>query len=103
MKKNLFGVFAFILAIVLCSFTQVTKKQQQSLVWFDVVSGVTSTTGGVLLSARPTGCEDDTIDLCARGFDVDDCTQDNSGGTTTYTLKAEIDPDTDAEDEGYEE
>lgn len=103
MKKNLFGFFALILAIALCSFTQVNKVKQQNLVWFDVVSGVTSTTGGVLLPARPTGCEDDTINLCARGFDVDDCIQDNSGGTTTYTLKPEIDPDTDAEDEGYEE
>jgi len=103
MKKNLFGVFALILAVVFSSFTQINKKQQSPLVWFDVVAGYTSTTNGVLLTARPDGCANDITDLCARGFDISDCDEETQSGITTYSLKTGLDPDEVWDDEGYEE
>jgi hypothetical protein len=100
MKKNLLGILSLVLAIALSSFTELQNKKQDNLVWFDVIGGETSTTGGVLLSAPPTGCENETTDLCARGYDIEDCTEDFQGGSTTYSLN--VDPE-DWEDEGYKE
>jgi hypothetical protein len=102
MKKNLLGILALCFAIGLSSFSTLQEKKQTPYVWFDVDNGETATIGGVLLSAPPTGCENSTSDLCARGFDEIDCTVDTQAGVTTYTLNIDVDPDTEFEAEGYE-